>query len=90
MDVNAVFTAIPCCGCSSARRDAVVARLGALYLALREGQAPQVPTRAELLRGCCRSDELIGPDANPGLTILIDEPFLQRAPPEPPPKKGWW
>ena len=63
MDVNKALTEIPCCTCTDWRRDKVVARLGAFYLAHEAGQRPAVPTRDELLRGCCRQPQ-------EGLTLL--------------------
>ena len=59
MDANAVFTAIPCCICTDWRRDKVVARLGAFYLQCEVGQRPKVPSRAELMRGCCQQPQVV-------------------------------
>jgi hypothetical protein len=52
--VNRAFTAFPCINCDDFRRDEVLARLASFYLAYEAGQTPAVPTRAEVLRGCCR------------------------------------
>jgi hypothetical protein len=49
-----VFTAIPCLGCGCAQRDRVLHALGLIYLMLERGDKPRIPTRDELLVGCCR------------------------------------
>jgi hypothetical protein len=46
---------LPCLACCDERAYAVRARLGAIFLDLEAGKLPQVPTRAELCRGCCRN-----------------------------------
>ena len=59
MDVNKALTEIPCCTCTDWRRDKVVARLAAFFLACEAGQRPAVPARDELLRGCCRRPQVV-------------------------------
>jgi len=61
--INRAFSAFPCLGCGDFRRDKVVARLALFYLACEAGQRPALPTRDELLRGCCRQPQ-------EGLTLL--------------------
>jgi hypothetical protein len=54
MDTTDPCCFIPCLGCLDDRAIAIRRRLGALYLQLEQKQLPEVPTRSELLRGCCR------------------------------------
>lgn len=58
MDVNKALTEIPCCTCTDWRRDKVVARLAAFFLACEAGQQPKL-TRADLMRGCCRQPQVV-------------------------------
>jgi hypothetical protein len=82
-DLNTTFTAIPCLGCSDWRRDKALVWLGGFYLASLNGQKPAIPTRAQLLRGCCRSAELLGDDAavDEGITFIVPK-IHGRQPPE--------
>jgi hypothetical protein len=36
------------------RRDRLLTKLGAFYLAAERGEQPPVPSRSELLSGCCK------------------------------------
>jgi hypothetical protein len=47
------LTEIPCCSCTDYRRDKIVARLAAFYLAHEAGHQPKL-TRDNLMKGCCR------------------------------------
>jgi hypothetical protein len=38
----------------------VLALLGGYWLASLQGQTPPVPTRAQLLQGCCQAPRLLG------------------------------
>lgn len=49
-----VYNGLPCLFCQDDRAVAVKLRLGKLYLQC-ENKAPALPSRAELLRGCCRN-----------------------------------
>jgi hypothetical protein len=60
MDANDVFTAIPCLACADYKREKVLALLGAYWLASSQGQTPPVPTRVQLLQGCCQAARLLG------------------------------
>ena len=60
MDQNFCFTQIPCLGCSNFRRDRVLHILAALYLVLEKGDKVRVPTRDELMAGCCQRPDLTG------------------------------
>jgi hypothetical protein len=54
-DDNAdIYTGLPCMFCQDDRAVAVKLRLGRLYLRFEQNNAPALPSRAELLRGCCR------------------------------------
>jgi hypothetical protein len=83
------YTQIPCCGCNDYRRDKILTRLAMFWLACERGEQPKVPTRAELLRGCCKSAEL-GLEQDQGITILVNPPS-QAGPPKPMFKREpWW
>jgi hypothetical protein len=61
-DINWVFSKLPCLCCENWRRDRLLTRIGALYLALERGEQPPIPTRDELMAGCCkRGAEADGP-----------------------------
>jgi hypothetical protein len=75
MDANEVFTAIPCLACNDYKRDKVLALLGAYWLASSQGQTPPVPTRAQLLQGCCQAPRLLGNefiDRTVGVYVMPD------------------
>jgi hypothetical protein len=57
VDLNTVFTELPCLSCGCAQRDRVLHVLGALYLILEKGGTPRVPARAELMAQCCRREQ---------------------------------
>jgi hypothetical protein len=54
MTQNEVFNEIPCLDCSCGQRDRVLHILGMLYLYLERGDKPRIPTKNELLSGCCQ------------------------------------
>jgi hypothetical protein len=65
-DKDSVFTALPCLGCTSSwQRDRALWILGLIYLMLEKGEKPRIPTREELLAGCCRREDM------PGRTITF-------------------
>jgi hypothetical protein len=57
-DQNYIFNELPCLsgGCLRWQADEIRARIGRVYLDVEAGRTPQVPTRAELMRHCCRSE----------------------------------
>ena len=65
MDQNAVFSALPCLGCNCWQRDRVLWILGLIYLMLEKGEKPRIPTREEVLAGCCKREDM------PGRTITF-------------------
>jgi hypothetical protein len=73
MDLNEVFTVIPCCGCNDYRRDKILARLGTVYLTLaRGGTLAKIPTLAEMLQGCCQQGGLLSVgEVDPASTTFI-------------------
>jgi hypothetical protein len=73
MDLNEVFTAIPCCACNDPRRDRILGRMGAVYLTLaRGGTLAKIPTLAEILRGCCRQSMVLSVgEVDPASTTFI-------------------
>jgi hypothetical protein len=64
------YNEIPCCSCGSWQRDRVLTRLVLFYLQSEAGQKPKVPTRAELMRGCCRDET----GRDDGVTFLVQPP----------------
>jgi hypothetical protein len=57
ISTSSVFTQIPCCACSSHKRDRVLTILGGLFLLMAAGEPYRLPTYEELMRGCCQRGE---------------------------------
>jgi hypothetical protein len=70
IDINEVFTKIPCiAGCMDWRRDRVLHALGMIYLLQLRGEKVYIPPLTEMLKFCCKYD-----NASMSITYLKNEP----------------
>jgi hypothetical protein len=89
MDANTVFTAIPCFGCASWKRDQIMARVGAFYLRALAGERVEPPPLSAMLKNCCRAKEL-GAEEGASITFMPGPPDRGDYQPQNPWKKSWW